>query len=69
MQDYAAIFVWFSIGVYYKDILKKRTMHVRDWGLAYSQLAIFSEDRFAAGVGSLLRTQLAEFLSMFVLHF
>lgn len=44
-------------------------MHVRDWGLAYSQLAIFSEDRFAAGVGSLLRTQLAEFLSMFGLHF
>jgi transposase-like protein len=28
--------------------LKKWTMPVRDWGLAYSQLAIFFEDRFAA---------------------
>ena len=31
-----------------KEILKKWTMPVRDWGLAYSQLAIFFEDRFAA---------------------
>ena len=31
-----------------KEISKKWTMPVRDWGLAYSQLAIFFEDRFAA---------------------
>ena len=31
-----------------KEISKKWTMLVRDWGLAYSQLAIFFEDRFAA---------------------
>ena len=30
------------------EITKKWTMPVRDWGLAYSQLAIFFEDRFAA---------------------
>lgn len=89
-----------------KEISKKWTVPVRDWGLAYSQLAIFFEDRFAAWrlmralpsnsrglsaleisgedeekqqhfchcsspfysaacVGSLLRTQLAEFLPMF----
>ena len=37
-----------------KEISKKWTMPVRDWGLAYSQLAIFFEDRFAAW--RLLRT-------------
>ena len=31
-----------------KEISKKWTMPVRDWGLAYSQLAIFFEDRFTA---------------------
>lgn len=31
-----------------KEISKKWTMPVRDWGLAYSQLAIFFDDRFAA---------------------
>ena len=31
-----------------KEISKKWTMPVRDWGLAYSQLAIFFEDRFRA---------------------
>lgn len=31
-----------------KEISKKWTMPVRDWGLAYSQFAIFFEDRFAA---------------------
>ena len=31
-----------------KEISKKWTMPVRDWELAYSQLAIFFEDRFAA---------------------
>ena len=31
-----------------KEISKKWTMPVRDWGLAYSQLAIFFENRFAA---------------------
>ena len=31
-----------------KEISKKWTMPVRVWGLAYSQLAIFFEDRFAA---------------------
>lgn len=31
-----------------KEISKKWTMSVRDWGLAYSQFAIFFEDRFAA---------------------
>ena len=31
-----------------KEISKKWTMPVRDWGLAYSQLAIFFEDSFAA---------------------
>ena len=31
-----------------KEISKRWTMPVRDWGLAYSQLAIFFEDRFAA---------------------
>ena len=31
-----------------KEISKKWTVPVRDWGLAYSQLAIFFEDRFAA---------------------
>ena len=30
-----------------KEISKKWTMPVRDWGLAYSQLAIFFDDRFA----------------------
>lgn len=30
------------------EISKKWTMPVRDWGLAYSQFAIFFEDRFAA---------------------
>ena len=30
------------------EISKKWTMPLRDWGLAYSQLAIFFEDRFAA---------------------
>ena len=32
---------------WYKEISKKWTMPVRDWELAYSQLAIFFEDRFA----------------------
>ena len=31
-----------------KEISKKWTMPVRDWGLAYAQFAIFFEDRFAA---------------------
>ena len=31
-----------------KEIPKKWTMPIRDRGLAYSQLAIFFEDRFAA---------------------
>ena len=31
-----------------KEIVKKWTMPVRDWGLAYAQFAIFFEDRFAA---------------------
>ena len=31
-----------------QEISKKWTMPVRDWGLAYSQLAIFFEDRLAA---------------------
>ncbi len=31
-----------------KEISKKWTMTVRDWGFAYSQFAIFFEDRFAA---------------------
>ena len=31
-----------------KEISKKWTMPVRDWGLAYSQFAIYFEDRFAA---------------------
>jgi putative transposase len=30
------------------EIAKKWTMPVRNWGLAYAQLAIFFEDRFAA---------------------
>ena len=30
------------------EISKKWTMPVRDWGLAYSQFAIFFEERFAA---------------------
>ena len=30
------------------EIAKKWTMPVRDWGLAYSQMAIYFEDRFAA---------------------
>lgn len=30
------------------EISKKWTMPVRDWGLAYSQFAIFFEDRLAA---------------------
>ena len=30
------------------EISKKWTMPIRDWGLAYSQFAIFFEDRFAA---------------------
>lgn len=30
------------------EILKKWTMPVRDWGLAYAQLSIYFEDRFAA---------------------
>ena len=29
-----------------KEISKKWTMPVWDWGLAYSQFAIFFEDRF-----------------------
>lgn len=37
-----------------KEISKKWTMPVRDWGLAYSQFAIFFEDKFAAW--RLLRT-------------
>ena len=31
-----------------KEIAKKWTMPVRDWGLAYAQFAIFFEDRFVA---------------------
>ena len=31
-----------------REISKKWTMPVKDWGLAYSQLMIFFEDRFAA---------------------
>ena len=31
-----------------REIAKKWTMPVRDWGLAYAQFAIFFEDRFAA---------------------
>ena len=31
-----------------KEIVKKWTMPVRDWGLAYAQFAIFFEDRFVA---------------------
>ena len=31
-----------------KEISKKWTMPVRDWGLAYSQFVIFFEDRLAA---------------------
>ena len=31
-----------------KEVSKKWTMPVRDWGLAYSQFAIFFEDRLAA---------------------
>jgi len=31
-----------------KEIVKKWTMPVRDWGMAYSQFAIFFADRFAA---------------------
>ena len=31
-----------------KEIAKKWTMPIRDWGLAYSQFAIYFEDRFAA---------------------
>lgn len=30
-----------------KEISKKRAMPVCDWGLAYTQFAIFFEDRFA----------------------
>ena len=30
------------------EISKKWTMPVRDWGLAYSQFAIYLEDRFVA---------------------
>ncbi len=30
-----------------KEISKKWTMPVRDWGLAYAQFSIFFEDRFA----------------------
>ncbi len=30
-----------------KEISKKWTMPVRDWGLAYAQFTIFFEDRFA----------------------
>lgn len=37
-----------------KEISKKWTMPVRDWGLAYSQFAIFFEDRLATW--RLLRT-------------
>ena len=31
-----------------KEIAKKWAMPVRDWGLAYSQFAIYFEDRFVA---------------------
>lgn len=31
-----------------KEISKKWTMPVHDWGLAYTQLSIYFEDRFAA---------------------
>ncbi len=31
-----------------KEIAKRWTMPVRDWGLAYAQFAIFFEERFAA---------------------
>lgn len=31
-----------------QEIFQKWAMPVRDWGLAYSQLAIFFEERFAA---------------------
>ncbi len=31
-----------------KEVAKKWTMPVRDWGLAYAQFALFFEDRFAA---------------------
>ena len=31
-----------------REISKKWTMPVRDWGLAYSQFVIFFEDRLAA---------------------
>ena len=31
-----------------KEVSKKWTMPVRDWGLAYSQFEIFFEDRLAA---------------------
>ena len=31
-----------------KEIAKKWTMPVRDWGLAYAQFAISFEDRFVA---------------------
>jgi len=31
-----------------KEIIKKWTQPVRDWGMAYSRFAIFLADRFAA---------------------
>ena len=40
--------IWKTIYLSTKEIAKKWTMPVRDWGLAYAQFAIFFEDRFAA---------------------
>jgi len=37
-----------SIYMSTKEISKKWTMPVRDWGLAYAQFTIFFEDRFNA---------------------
>jgi putative transposase len=36
--------VYFSV----REITKKWTMPARDWGMAYSQIMIFFDDRFAA---------------------
>ncbi len=43
-DDSIRIAIYLSV----KEISKKWTMPVRDWGLAYAQFALFFEDRFAA---------------------
>ena len=48
-----------------KEISKKWTMPVRDWGLAYQQFAIYFQDRFAACVGSILSVTLLAVILVF----